>query len=119
MVKVKYKILNDKLPSQTSVARASSRLTIRPYECRIMPLGISVNIPEGYRLCLIGSTKLTSEKGISVAGGIKYFEPNYNDELNVILHNSTPYSKVIEEMEPIGELIIQKIPQIEWEIDTE
>jgi dUTP pyrophosphatase len=130
------------LPTRSRVGDAGYDLfacesaIIPPLERRVIPIGIAIEIPEGYYGRIAPRSGLAVKKGIDVLAGV--VDSGYRDEIGVVLINlnqiieskspsATAYKNLfgssnsfsISKGDRIAQLIIEKYYDIEWEEKNE
>lgn len=88
--------------------------------CRaLIPTGLYVAIPEGYEIQVRPRSGLALKEGASLCNAIGTIDSDYRNEVGVILINHGLKPIVIEDGERIAQLVLNKVPQIEWvEVDS-
>lgn len=88
-------------------------IDIPPFERRIIPTGIHIQLPEGYE------AQARPRSGLALKNGVEAFfgtiDSDYTDEIKVILRN---YSKELFTVRPgdrIAQLVISKFETADWE----
>ena len=84
-------------------------------ERKIIPTGIKVAIPLGYEIQVRPRSGLALKKGLTVLNAPGTIDAGYRGEVGVILYNTTKNSVGIEHGERIAQLVLNQVPQIEWE----
>lgn len=84
----------------------------------LIPTGLKVAIPEGYEIQLRPRSGLALKHGISMANAIGTIDSDYRGEIGVILINLSKDEYIIQPNERIGQMILNKVEQIEFEIVT-
>lgn len=95
-------------------AMCSEPITIPPGQCRIIPTGLHVEIPEGYEIQVRSRSGLAAKKQVFVLNGIGTIDSDYRNSIGVILMNLGDSDFVIENGERIGQLVLNQVPQINW-----
>ena len=87
---------------------ASSAVELQPGERRLVPLGISLELPKG---CYgrIASRSSWASRGVDVAGGV--IDADYRGEIKVILVNNGDETLSIHPGDRVGQLILEKIQE--------
>ena len=114
-MKVKFKRLNNSaiLPKfQTSdsagadlSACLSEKITLKPMERKIIPLGFSMEIPEGFEAQIRARSGLAIKHGISIINGIGTIDSDYRGEIKVILINLGNETFAINRGDRIAQLV--------------
>jgi len=140
MLKIGIKKYRDNavIPTQTKKGDAGYDLyacesaTINPLSRKLIPIGIGIEIPEGYYGRIAPRSGLAVKKGIDVLAGV--VDCGYRDEISVVLVNinppdtqsnprsvainslfGSPNSFSIKRGDRIAQLIIEKCHEVEWE----
>jgi len=124
-MKVRIKRVEDTLPLpeyQTSGSVAfdiysRTDLQIPGHETKIAPSNLIIEVPEGYFLMICARSSL-QKKGLMLANGIGIIDQDYHgpeDEIGILLYNSTHDSVKIEKMDRIAQGLILPIIKAEWE----
>lgn len=94
-------------------------VSIAPGERLLIPTGLYVEIPIGYEIQVRGRSGLALKHGITIAQGIGTIDSDYRGELGVILINHGFATFDIAPGERIGQLVLNKVEQIQWEVTTD
>lgn len=86
-----------------------SPLVILAGERQMISTGISVAIPRGYYGRIAPRSGLALKQGINILGGV--IDADYRGEINVILHNTTDASIILDQIKPIAQLILERADQ--------
>lgn len=96
--------------------RAAEALLIEPYERRLVPCGICLEIPTGYAGLVIPRSGLAIKHGISVVNAPGLIDSGYRGEVKVILINLDPKEPFsINKGDRIAQLMLVKTPLVEVE----
>lgn len=85
-----------------------------PGEFRVIPLGFSVKVPDGFELQIRARSGL-SKRGIIVANGVGCIDSDYRGEVGVILGNQSSAIQPINKGDRICQIKVAFAPEIEWE----
>ena len=119
-VRVINKSDND-LPSYETIGsagcdvRSAHSITINPGHKLLVKTGLYVEIPIGYEIQVRPRSGLAFSKGITVLNSPGTIDADYRGEIGVILINHGHEQVFLEEGERIGQLVLNKVEQIEWE----
>lgn len=69
---------------------AAEDTVVNSFESTIIPLGIAMNIPEGYRIKLFSRSSLPLKKKIIISNSVGIIDTGYKNEIGLICH-SLPY----------------------------
>lgn len=86
---------------------------LEPGERKSVPLGISVEIPEGYVGLIWDKSGLSHKYGIKSFGGV--VDSGYRGEIHAGIMNLSDKFFSFEKGHKIAQLLIQKIEQVEFE----
>lgn len=96
--------------------RSAESLVIEPYERRLVPCGICLEIPTGYAGLVIPRSGLAIKHGISVVNAPGLIDSGYRGEVKVILINLDPKEPfAINKGDRIAQLMLVKTPLVEVE----
>ncbi|MFA5484806.1 MAG: dUTP diphosphatase [Candidatus Pacearchaeota archaeon] len=79
----------------------------------LIPLGFSMELPEGYVSIIKGKSGLALNKGLVILGGV--IDQNYRGEYNAIILNSGYDDLVIKKNQKVAQLLIQSVEKAELE----
>ena len=130
LIKVQIKKLHEDVEIPAYAKMGDAGMDIRAYcpkkpiplwsfSHAIIPTGISVAIPKGYEIQVRPRSGMAAKRGITVLNTPGTIDSGYRGEIGVILYNSTDCRKEIEHGERIAQLVLNKVPAIEWEIVDE
>jgi dUTP pyrophosphatase len=85
----------------------------------IIPTGIKVAIPVGYEIQVRPRSGMAIKKGLTVLNTPGTIDAGYRGEIGVILYNTNDYTEKIEHGERIAQIVLNKVPTIEWEVVEE
>lgn len=88
---------------------------IPPYSSRLLKTGIYVAIPEGYEIQVRPRSGLALKRKLTVLNTPGTIDADYRGEIGVILHNTSSSRAIIHEGERIAQLVLCKVPMVEWE----
>lgn len=90
---------------------AAEPATIEPYERKLVPCGICLEIPDGYAGLVIPRSGLAIKHGISIVNAPGLIDSGYRGEIKVVLINLDPKAPfVINEGDRIAQLMIVRTP---------
>lgn len=91
---------------------------LTPGEIRIINLGFSVEVPEGYELQVRSRSGLAT-KGVFVVNGVGCIDSDYRGDVGVILGNMSQSIIPLSRGTRIAQLKLSFAPDIDWEIVDE
>jgi dUTP pyrophosphatase len=95
--------------------RSTHSVTINPGDKLLVKTGLYVEIPIGYEIQVRPRSGLAFSKGITVLNSPGTIDADYRGEIGVILINHGYEQVYLEAGERIGQLVLNKVEQIEWE----
>lgn len=123
--KVKIKKLNEnaKIPTYATEYAAGSDLyaclqekeTIKPGETKLIPTGLSFEIPTGYVGLIYARSGFASKKGLAPANKVGVIDSDYRGEVLVALHNHSQEEREIEPLERIAQMVIAPYLRADYE----
>ncbi len=81
------------------------RVTIGPGERRLVPTGISVEIPEGFEIQVRPRSGLALKHGITVLNSPGTIDSDYRGEIGIVLYNSGESEFVVETGDRIAQIV--------------
>lgn len=92
---------------------------IQPGESKLIPTGLKVIIPEGYEIQVRPRSGLALKKQITVLNTPGTVDSDFRQEIGVILinHGKEPFH--VNKGDRIGQLVINKVEKIEWDLITD
>lgn len=125
MVEVKVKKLKEDavLPTYGSEYAAGAdlyacideKITLNPSETKLIPTGLSMEIPEGYAGLIYARSGLASKKGLAPANKVGVVDSDYRGEIMVALHNHSKEKQEIDAKERIAQLVITPFLKVQYE----
>lgn len=97
-------------------ANISEPVVLESLERALIPTGIKMAIPEGYEVQVRPRSGLALKHGISMANAVGTIDSDYRGEIGVILINLSKDTYVVQPQERIGQLVLNKVEQIEFEV---
>ena len=124
MLKLKIKKINNtaKLPQRVHEGDmfdvfSNANITINSFESTIIPLGIAMDIPAGYRIKLFSRSSLPLKRQLIVSNSVGIIDMNFKGELGLICHTMPKKDENSNHLinNPIDIKIGDKIAQIQLE----
>ena len=102
--------------------RSTVYAELKPGARQLVPTGLYVAIPDGYEIQVRPRSGLALKHGITVLNTPGTIDADYRGEIGVILMNHSNETFIVRPQERIGQLVLNKVEQIEWsqvsELDT-
>ena len=99
-------------------ANIAEPITLGSLERVLVSTGIKMAIPEGYEVQVRPRSGLALKHGISMANAIGTIDSDYRGDIGVILINLSKESYTIQPQERIGQIVLNKVEQIDFELVT-
>lgn len=112
---------DNELPSYETVGsagcdvRSDHDATINPGDKLLIKTGLFVEIPVGYEIQVRPRSGLAFKHGLTVLNSPGTIDADYRGEIGVILINHGSDQIFLKRGERIGQLVLNKVEQIEWE----
>lgn len=95
-------------------ARIDERYILRPKTVATIPLGFSVEIPEGYEMQIRGRSGNARKNWVQVFNSPGTIDSDYRGEVGAILYNASSEDFVIEPFDRIAQVVIAPVIKAEW-----
>ena len=89
-------------------------LILKPFERKLVPTGLFIQLPEGYEAQIRPRSGLAINKGVTVLNSPGTIDADYRGEIKIILINFSQEDFIINNGERIAQMIISSYEQIEW-----
>ncbi|MDQ1474108.1 MAG: dUTP pyrophosphatase [Bryobacterales bacterium] len=90
-------------------------VTIAPGATKLVPTGISIELPPGYEAQIRPRSGLALKYGITLPNSPATIDPGYRGEIKVIVHNLGQAPFTVEPGERIAQMVIARYEAVEWE----
>lgn len=90
-------------------------VTLEPQIARLVPTGLSIEVPSGYEAQLRPRSGLALKHAITLPNSPATIDPGYRGEVKVILLNLGREAYVIHKGDRIAQMIIAKYEAVEFE----
>ena len=128
-MKMKIKCLknNKSLPKYQTEGSSGMDLTagidepveIKPLERKLIPTGISIELPIGYEAQVRARSGLSVKHGITLINAIGTIDSDYRGEVCVGLVNLSNETYTINPNDRIAQMVIMKVEKAEIDVETE
>ena len=114
-MKIKIKYLTDIEPiGRINVGdwidlRCAEDIDLKQGEFKLIPLGIAMEIPEGFAGLIYARSGLACKRGLAPANKVGVIDSDYRGEFIVVLHNHGDEMQIIQHGERIAQLLITPI----------
>ncbi|MGF6906303.1 dUTP diphosphatase [Fusobacterium sp. PH5-44] len=127
MKKIRVKVVKeDKVELPKYETEGSAGLDVRanipePIELKsldriLLPTGLKIAIPDGYEVQVRPRSGMALKYGITLLNTPGTIDSDYRGEVKLIIANLSKESYIINPNERIGQLVLNKVEQIQWEI---
>lgn len=125
MEKIKVKIVNrstNELPAYGTPQSAgmdlrawlSEPVTLQPLERRLIPTGVSIELPEGYECQVRPRSGLALKRGLTLLNTPGTIDADYRGEIGVIMVNLDSKPQTIENGERICQMVVARHECVQW-----
>lgn len=97
-------------------ANLDEEIVLKPLERKLIPTGLSIELPEGYEAQVRPRSGLAYKNGITVLNSPGTIDADYRGDIGVILVNLSNEEFSIKDGERIAQLVIAKHETICWEL---
>lgn len=97
-------------------ANITEPIVLGSLERTLVPTGLKIAIPEGYEVQVRPRSGLALKYGITLLNTPGTIDSDYRGELKMIIANMSKDYYTINPGERIGQLVLNKVEQIEWEV---
>lgn len=97
-------------------ANITEQIVLGSLERTLVPTGLKIAIPEGYEVQVRPRSGLALKHGITLLNTPGTIDSDYRGELKMIIANMSKDAYTINPGERIGQLVLNKVEQIEWEV---
>ena len=101
--------------SCVDLTNAGADVVLEPFERKIIPTGMKVEIPLGYELQIRPRSGLALKEGLTVLNTPGTVDSGYRGEVCVILYNASTKAVKIESGQRIAQAGLCKVEKIEWQ----
>ncbi len=95
-------------------ANLDEAITLKPFERKLIPTGLSIELPQGFEAQIRPRSGLALKKGITVLNSPGTIDADYRGEIGVILINLSQEEFVINDGERICQMVVAAHEQVEW-----
>ena len=81
-------------------------MTIEPHETKLIPTGLSMEIPVGWAGMVHARSGLATKRNLAPANKVGVIDPDYRGEIMVSLHNHGMTVQTVEPGERIAQLVL-------------
>lgn len=100
-------------------ANIDESIVLHPMECRLVPTGLHIALPQGFEAQIRPRSGLALKHGITVLNTPGTIDADYRGELMVLLINFSDTDFVINDGERIAQMVVARHEQIEFQLVDE
>lgn len=90
-------------------------IKMKPMERKMIPTGISIELPAGYEAQVRARSGMSIKFGITMVNGVGTIDGDYRGEIGALVINLSKEDFVVEPDMRIAQLVIAKYEQVEWD----
>ncbi|MGA0163170.1 MAG: dUTP diphosphatase [Bdellovibrionota bacterium] len=98
---------------------STERVILKAGEVKLVPTGLSVEIPEGYELQVRARSGLAAKKGVFLVNGIGTIDADYRGEIKIIMSTCSSEPVILEAGERVAQGVLMAVEQAEISEATE
>jgi len=88
---------------------------LEPGERKLIPTGISIELPEGYEAQIRARSGLSVKHGIGLVNGVGTIDSDYRGEIKIALINWGEEPYIINDGDRIAQMIVARYETVEWD----
>lgn len=98
---------------------STEQVILKAGEVKLVPTGLSVEIPEGYELQVRARSGLAAKKGVFLVNGIGTIDADYRGEIKIIMSTCSSEPVILEAGERVAQGVLMAVEQAEISEATE
>lgn len=95
-------------------AAVEQPLTLARGDIALVPTGFAIEVPPGFEMQVRPRSGLAAKHGITLPNSPATIDSDYRGEVRVIVQNLGPEPFVIERGMRIAQMVLQRVPRVEW-----
>ena len=95
-------------------AAVEQPLTLPRGDIALVPTGFAIEVPPGFEMQVRPRSGLAAKHGITLPNSPATIDSDYRGEVRVIVQNLGPEPFVIERGMRIAQMVLQRVPRVEW-----
>src|SRR6201996_6352611 len=96
-------------------ADVEETITVKSMERRLIPTGLSIELPEGFEAQIRPRSGLVFKHGIGIVNSPGTIDADYRGEVKVLLINFSDQPFEINTGDRIAQMVVAKHEKVEWE----
>lgn len=97
-------------------ANITEPITLGSLERKLIPTGLKVSIPQEYEIQVRPRSGMALKHGITMLNTPGTIDSDYRGDIGLIVVNLSNKEYTIQPNERLGQLVLNKVEQIEWEV---
>ncbi len=93
---------------------AASEVVIKPNETKLVPLGYAMGIPRGWLISIKPRSGMSLKTGLRVANSPGTIDSGYQNEVNVIMHNTSDERRTIQVGDRVAQGMLERVNKAEF-----
>lgn len=89
-------------------------ITLSPFERKLIPTGIYVDIPEGFEIQVRSRSGLALKQGLFVLNSPGTVDADYTGEIGVVLYNLSGQTQIVNPGDRIAQLVLTRVETAEF-----
>ena len=95
-------------------AAVAEPLTLSRGDIALVPTGFAIEVPQGFEMQVRPRSGLAAKHGITLPNSPATIDSDYRGEVRVIVQNLGPEPFVVERGMRIAQMVLQRVPRVEW-----
>jgi dUTP pyrophosphatase len=95
-------------------AAVGEPVTLARGDIALVPTGLAIEVPPGFEMQVRPRSGLAAKHGITLPNSPATIDSDYRGEVRVIVQNLGPEPFVIERGMRIAQMVLQRVPRVEW-----
>lgn len=91
------------------------RLEIKPHGRVLIPTGLHIELPKGFKANIRPRSGLALKHGITVLNSPGLIDEDYRGDVGVILINNSNYHYIVEQGDRVAQLEVEPVSKFSWE----
>ena len=96
-------------------ANLEAPVTLKPLERKLIPTGLSIELPEGYEAQIRPRSGLAFKHGIGIVNSPGTIDADYRGEIKVLLVNLSAEDFEVNTGDRIAQMVVAKHEQVQWQ----
>ncbi|MBA3829501.1 MAG: dUTP diphosphatase [Taibaiella sp.] len=94
-------------------------VTLQPMECKLIPTGLYIALPQGYEAQVRPRSGLAVKRGLTMINTPGTIDSDYRGEVMVAIVNLSGEEQIINDGERIAQMVIARHERVEWQQTAE